>query len=63
MQVLDPKTAGFDPKPLKTAGFGPLVSHFSAGFDPKPVKTAGFGPLVSHFSTVTPLGIKYTYAI
>ena len=35
MQVLDPKPVdlapklkGFDPKPLKNAGFGPTVSHF-----------------------------------
>ena len=34
MQVLDPKPLdlapkmkGFDPKPLKTAGFGPLAGH------------------------------------
>ena len=36
MQVLDPKPLdlapkmkGFDPKPLKNAGFGPWVSHFA----------------------------------
>ena len=27
MQVFDPKTSGFDPKPLQNAGFGPLATH------------------------------------
>ena len=26
--VLHPESIGFDPKPLKTAGFGPLASYF-----------------------------------